>query len=157
MSDKKQIAEALRLAATYLGSGLHDNAVESLQRQANALDSHYKVDRSLRGWVMVTEPCMGTWMWRAYEGGLADREETMTWGEVEKRGWKVEQLHILQPDEVAVSIPPTSEWPHGCEFILIVLLFESATGRTMNESFERIFDRKDAERMEAENDWHRKS
>ena len=104
MSDKKQIAEALRLAATYLGSGLHDNAVESLQRQANALDPPYKVDRT------------------------------------------------LQPGEVAVSILPTSEWPRGCEFIRIVLLFESATGRTLHESFERIFDRKDAERMEAEND-----
>ena len=49
MNDKKQIAEALRLAATYLGSGMHDNAVKSLEHQANALDPPYKVDRSLRG------------------------------------------------------------------------------------------------------------
>ena len=38
MIDNKQIAGALRLAATYLGSGLHDNAVKSLERQAAAIE-----------------------------------------------------------------------------------------------------------------------
>ena len=155
MSDKKQIAEALRLAATYLGSGLHDNAVESLQRQANALDPPCKVCRSLRGWVLVVNKQGQKSMMYADANGIgywSEHGTRFSWDDVELYGWKVTKLHILQPDEVAVSILPTSEWPHGCEFIRIVLLFESATGRTINESFERIFDRKDAERMEAEND-----
>ena len=36
-----QVAEALRLAADYLGSGLHNNAVLSLKRQAAACDLNY--------------------------------------------------------------------------------------------------------------------
>lgn len=153
MNDKQK-AEALRLAATYLGSGLHDNAVKSLQRQANALDPP-KVDRSLRGWVMVVVGGKEAVYWaeedRLYDfrGGL----HHIKWEQAENRRFKVTKLHTLQPDEVAVKIPPVSEWPHGCEFIRIALLFESATGRKMHESFDRILNREQreqAERMEAE-------
>ena len=40
-NDLAQVAEALRLAADYLGSGLHKNAVLSLRRQAAACDLNY--------------------------------------------------------------------------------------------------------------------
>ena len=107
MNDKEK-ADILRKAAEYI-EGVDPKtdedtyAIEQCISYADKLDPPYKVDRSLRGWVLMTEPCMGTWVWRAYEKGLADREETMTWGIVEKRGCKVEQLRTLQPDEVVLS------------------------------------------------------
>ena len=114
MSDKKQIAEALRLAATYLGSGLHDNAVESLQRQANALDPPYKVDRSLRGWVLVVGPTSRSIWWACHDGlqqwATTGGEIDYSWATVEDYGWRVTKLHILQPSEVAVQLPDEEDW-----------------------------------------------
>ena len=106
MIDNKQIAEALRLAATYLGSGLHDNAVESLQRQANALDPPYKVDRSLRGWVLVVNRQGQKSMMYADANGIgywSEHGTRFSWDDVELYGWKVTKLRILQPGQTAVG------------------------------------------------------
>ena len=160
-NDPKQLAEAYRITAEYCYKRDYGSMADRLLREADDIDPPYKVDRSLRGWVLVVGPTSRSVWWACRDGlqqwATIDDQIDYSWATVEDYGWRVTKLNILQPGEVAVSILPTSEWPHGCEFIRIVLLFESATGRTINESFERIFDRKDAERMEAENDRHRKS
>ena len=153
MIDKKQIAEALRLAATYLGSGLHDNAVKSLERQANALDPPYKLDRSLRGWVMVRDADM-VWVWLAVAKGLQssddkywDDDDVLSWDDVERNGWKVEKLNVLQPGEVAVTLEPVKDWPEDAAYVWAVYV-----NANLNEcgDLEAIISREDAERMEAE-------
>ena len=153
MSDKKQIAEALRLAATYLGSGMHDNAVESLQRQADALDPPYQLDRSLRGWVLVVGPTSRSVWWACHKGlqqwATIDDQIDYSWATVEDYGWKVTKLNILQPEEVAVSIPPTSEWPEESKWITLGYVFEN---RGMYITPTNKITREQAERMEEDND-----
>ena len=70
--DLTQVAEALRLAADYLGSGLHNNAVLSLRRQAAACDLNYV--EQMRRKAAATR----------YTGGAeVDRKLEKAWGEVE--------------------------------------------------------------------------
>ena len=141
--DPRQAAEDCRRLADFLERcRARPEIIAGLREEADKLDP---LDRSLRGWVLVTEPCRATWVWRAYENGLADREETMTWGEVEKRGWQVEQLHVLQPGEVAVEIPPVSEWPRSATYIGVYYANDRGP---IDEIFS--IDREQAERMEAE-------
>ena len=151
MSDKKQIAEALRLAATYLGSGMHDNAVESLQRQANALDLPHKVDRSLRGWVLVEEPISQSIYWACRKGLqqwiLHEDEPDYTWATVEDLGWRVTKIRTLQPGEVVAKIPPMSEWPEESKWITLGYVFEN---RGMYITPTNKITREQAERMEEE-------
>ena len=146
--DPRQAAEDCRRLADFLERcRARPEIITGLREEAEKLDPPYQLDRSLRGWVLVTEPCGATWVWRAYEGGLVEREETMTWDGVVRQGWKVEQLHVLQPNEVTVKIPPVSEWPEETYTYTVGGWFRNYIYR-----HQRIVTREEAERMEAEND-----
>ena len=150
-NDPKQIAGALRLASTYLGSGLHDNAVKSLERQANALDPPYKVDRSLRGWVLVVGPTSRSVWWACRDGlqqwATIDDQIDYSWATVEDYGWRVTKLRTLQPDEVAVTLEPVKDWPEDAAYVWAVYV-----DADFNECGDlgSVISRDEAERMEVE-------
>ena len=76
-NDLAQVAEALRLAADYLGSGLHKNAVLSLRRQAAACDLNY-VEQMRRNAAATRE----------YYTGAAEVERQLAKARAEAEYWR---------------------------------------------------------------------
>ena len=108
-------ADVLRKAAEIMSTEWGSEPIDEMREYADALDPPYKVDRSLRGWVMIEYDSGVKQVLHAEEHGLTESDQRhaglITWDEVEKYGWKVTKLHILQPGEVTVKIPPVSKWP----------------------------------------------
>ena len=68
-----------------------DGYAEWLGKHADRLDPSYKLDRSLRGWVSVSDE-HETWVWKAKDDGIYDRFEIIPWDEVERHKWKVTKI-----------------------------------------------------------------
>lgn len=89
----------------------------------------------------------GTYWWLAEiakDGkGLRWPSRTIPFEEIE---WK--PVRILAPDEVAVKVPPVSEWPPLS--VGLALMYYPDNGH--HEGYKRLITRAEAERMEAYNE-----
>ena len=104
MNDKEIAARLREMSVSIAGKDM-PMAIEAF---ANELDPPYKLDRSLRGWVLVVRPTSRSIWWACYDGLLqwaaTGDEIDYSWATVETYGWRVTKLHVLQPGEVVVHV-----------------------------------------------------
>ena len=149
----KEKAEALRKAAAVLKEiELRDDdeqfhAQWICEQYADKFDPPYTLDRSLRGWVMIEYDSGVKQVLHAEKHGLTESDQRnadlITWDEVEKYGWKVTKLRILQPGQTAVGSALIRE---------AFTLLRSARYDTSADKLEEILEVDELERMEENND-----
>ena len=143
--DNKEIADVLRKAAEIMSTEWGSEPIDEMREYADALDPPYKVDRSLRGWVMVNT-FNGEGIFWADLGGLRQFSSgvvCVTWDTAEKHRYKVTKLRILQPGQTAVGSALIRE---------AFTLLRSARYDVSADKLEEILEVDELERMEENND-----
>ena len=139
-------ADVLRKAAEIMSTEWGSEPIDEMREYADALDPPYKLDCSLRGEVLVVNSFGQRSMMYADKHGIGYWSKHGTryvWDIVGKYGWKVTKLHILQPGEVTVKIPPVSEWPEETYTYTVGGWFRNYIYR-----HQRVVTRDEAERRE---------
>ena len=106
MNDKEK-ADILRKAADIMSTEWGSEPIDEMREYADALDPPYKVDRSLRGWVLVVNKQGQKSMMYADANGIgywSEHGTRFSWEDVELYGWKVTKLNVLHPGEVTVHV-----------------------------------------------------
>ena len=143
----KEIAGRLRTLLRE-NSGPGTFAFQRIREFADELDPPYKLDRSLRGWVMVVTVDGQYGILRAEQDGLYTFRGGMhcvAWDLADEAKYQVTPIRVLQPGEVAVKIAPVSEWPRSATYIGVYYANDRGP---IDEIFS--IDREQAECMDSE-------
>ena len=140
----KEIAEQLRSIAR--AEGLYTQNRKELFRLADELDPQRPEPGTLV-WVRWNEAGLQTALVDADGKGVVFNDNSYLPWEVVIECVKP---RVLAPDEVAVKVPPASEWPKEAESLHCDPWFANGGKRYMRHSSALTITRAEAERMEAE-------
>jgi len=145
--NEKQLAERIREAVCLMQGGIYDEAAAVLESTAYELDPPKPEPGTVVWWKF---PQMRKWeIARIHQAGntlpgIYDlRGNFVPMGDLQ---WK--PARILGPRQVAVDVPPVSEWPEDVTWIAVDWVSVDGHVRTMQE----LIHREEAERMEDRNE-----